>query len=66
MQNELDKLKAIALDQYDADGGEMAECFGEDDYIELIEKHKTAQAAWAWHMRITEARREAGGFYERF
>jgi hypothetical protein len=29
-------------------------------------RSKTAAAAWAWHLRITEARREAGGYYESF
>jgi hypothetical protein len=32
----------------------------------LIAEFKTATAAWAWHLRITEARREAGGYYESF
>jgi len=66
MQNEIDKLKALAVDQYETDGGEMLETFSADDYAELIAEHRTATAAWAWHLRITEARREAGGFYESF
>ena len=66
MQNEIENLKALASNQYEIDGGEMLETFGLADYAELIETHKTATAAWAWHLRITEARREAGGFYESF
>jgi hypothetical protein len=66
MNTEIDKLKTLAADQYEIDGGEMLETFSADDYSELISEHKTAAAAWAWHLRITEARREAGGFYESF
>ena len=66
MQTEIEKLKTLATEQYDADGGEMLETFGASDYAELIAERKTATAAWAWHIRITEARREAGGFYESF
>lgn len=66
MTNEIENLKALAVDQYEIDGGEMLETFDLADYAELIEAHKTAVAAWAWHLRITEARREAGGFYESF
>ncbi len=66
MQTEIEKLKTLANEQYDADGGEMLETFDAADYAELITEHKTATAAWAWHIRITEARREAGGFYESF
>lgn len=65
MQDQLNKLKAIALDQYDADGGEMFECFDDADYLDLLEG-RTADEAWALHLRIVEASREAGGFYERF
>lgn len=66
MQNEIDKLKTLANEQYEIDGGEMLETFDAADYAESIAEHKTATAAWAWHLRITEARREAGGFYESF
>ena len=66
MQTEIEKLKTLASEQYDADGGEMLETFDAADYAELIAECKTAAAAWAWHLRITDARREAGGFYESF
>lgn len=66
MKTEIDKLKTMAIDHYEIDGGEMCETFGAADYAELIEECKTAAAAWAWHLRITEARREAGGYYESF
>jgi hypothetical protein len=66
MQNEIDKLKTLANEQYEIDGGEMLETFDAADYVELIAEFKTATAAWAWHLRITEARREAGGYYESF
>lgn len=66
MQNEIDNLKTLANEQYEIDGGEMLETFDAVDYVELIAEHKTATAAWAWHLRITEARRESGGFYESF
>jgi hypothetical protein len=66
MQNEIDKLKTMAIDHYEIDGGEMRETFDAADYAELIAEFKTAAAAWAWHLRITDARREAGGFYESF
>ena len=66
MQNEIDKLKTLALTKYETDGGEMLETFDEADYAEMIAEKKTARAAWAWHLRITECRREAGGYYEVF
>lgn len=66
MQTEIQNLKTLASEQYDVDGGEMLETFDAGDYAELIAEHKTAVAAWAWHLRLTEARREAGGFYESF
>lgn len=66
MQTEIEKLKTLASEQYETDGGEMLETFDASDYAELIAERKTADAAWAWHLRITEARREAGGYYESF
>lgn len=66
MKTEIDKLKTLATEHYETDGGEMLETFGAADYAELIAEHKTAAAAWAWHLRITDARREAGGYYESF
>jgi len=66
MQTEIDKLKTMAVDHYEIDGGEMLETFDAADYADLIAEFKTATAAWAWHLRITDARREAGGFYESF
>lgn len=66
MTNEIDKLKALAIEHYETDGGEMCETFDASDYADLIAERKTAESAWAWHLRITEARREAGGFYESF
>lgn len=66
MSNEIENLKALAANQYEIDGGEMLETFDLADYVKLLEAHKTAAAAWAWHLRITEARREVGGFYESF
>jgi hypothetical protein len=66
MQTEIEKLKTLAVEQYKTDGGEMLETFDAADYAELIAERKTAAAAWAWHLRITEARREAGGYYESF
>ena len=61
MQTEIDKLKTLAVDHYETDGGEMLETFDAADYAELIAEFETATAAWAWHLRITDARREAGG-----
>lgn len=66
MQTETEKLKTLAIEQYEIDGGEMCETFDAADYAELIAEFKTAAAAWAWHLGITEARREAGGYYESF
>jgi hypothetical protein len=66
MQTEIQNLKTLASEQYEIDGGEMLETFDAADYADLISEHKTAAAAWAWHLRITEARREAGGYYESF
>lgn len=66
MQTEIQNLKTLASEQYETDGGEMLETFDAADYADLIAEHKTATAAWAWHLHITEARREAGGYYESF
>ncbi len=66
MQTEINKLKTLAVEQYEIDGGEMLETFSDGNYSELIAERGTAEAAWEWHLRITEARREAGGFYEAF
>lgn len=66
MQNEIAKLQAIAIERYEIDGGEMLETFDEGDYTQLIAERGSAESAWDWHMQITEARREAGGFYESF
>ena len=66
MKTEVEILKSLALEHYSADGGVMYECFDESDYADLIAECKTAAAAWALHLRINEARREAGGYYEKF
>jgi hypothetical protein len=63
---EIQKLKQMARDLYETDGGEMLECFSDTDYAQLIEQKGTAEKAWAFHLRILEAQREAGGFYESF
>lgn len=63
---EIDKLKQMARDRYEADGGEMFECFSAADYAQIIEEKGTAEKAWVWHLRIVEAQREAGGFHESF
>lgn len=66
MKTEVEILKSLALTNYAVDGGEMYECFDASDYADLIAECKTADAAWAYHLRITEARREVGGYYEKF
>ena len=66
MTNQIEALKTMAIKNYETDGGVMAETFGATDYADLIEYCGTADAAWAMHLRITEARRESGGFYESF
>lgn len=58
------KLRDMARAKYEEDGGEMLETFDTSDYSQAVMRHGSAEAAWADHMRITEARREAGGYYE--
>lgn len=61
---EIEKLKQMAIDKYAEDYGVMNECFDDADYAEAIAKDGTAEAAWAWHIRIVEAQREAQACYE--
>ena len=63
---QIKELEQIARDRYEQDGGIMFECCGPDDLAEMIDAEGGVDEAWAMHMRITEARREAGGYYERF
>ena len=63
---QIKELERIAIDRYEQDGGIMAECYGHAELAEMIDAEGGIDAAWAMHMRITEARREAGGYYERF
>ena len=56
--DEVAKLKQMAIDRYGEDGGVMCECFSEQDYVEAIAKDGTAEAAWAWQVRIVEAQKE--------
>ena len=64
-QAQIDKLKQIAVDKYDQDGGTMYECSDEQDYIDAIEESGTASKAWKSHLEIHEIRKEVGGYYER-
>jgi hypothetical protein len=66
IQAEAAKLRQLAINNYDKDGGEMAECFDQADYEREVAEQGGAEQAWAWNLRITEARREAGGYYEAF
>lgn len=64
MIDQVAKLKQIAIDKYDEDGGTMCECSSEQDYRDLIAKHGTAKKAWKAELEILEMRRENGGYYE--
>jgi hypothetical protein len=60
-------LQQISIDRYEDDGGIMYECFDRAELAELIDAQDgDVEAAWKYHMRITEARRESGGYYEKF
>lgn len=62
---EVNKLRDMAMRNYDADEGMMYECTDEKGYQEMVKGYRTADAAWAAHMDILPARREIGGYYER-
>lgn len=64
IMTEVEKLKQMAIDRYAVDGGVMHECFDAEDYAEAIAKDGTAEAAWAWHIRIVEAQRETQACYD--
>jgi hypothetical protein len=66
IQAEAAKLRQLAITNYVEDGGEMAECFDQSDYEREVLEQGSAEKAWAWNLRITEVRRENGGFYEAF
>jgi hypothetical protein len=66
IQAEVVKLRQMAIDKYEEDGGTMYECFSQQDYVNEVVEHGSADAAWAWNIRIVEASREAGGYYEKF
>lgn len=61
---EIEKLKKMAIDLYNVDDGEMSECFDAEDYAEAIARHGTAEAAWAWHLRIVGAQKETQACYD--
>ena len=47
---QVQKLKKIAAERYELDGGEMYECTDDAEYADLIDAHGTAAKAWKWHM----------------
>jgi hypothetical protein len=61
---EVEKLKQMAIDRYNEDGGVMYECSEDKDYESEIKQHGTAEAAWAWNLRIVEAQKETQACYE--
>jgi len=63
----IEALKAMAIEKYEEDGGEMCECFSDADVAELLDAEGgSVEKAWAFHMRIVGANREAYGYYEKF
>ena len=66
LKKEVLKLRQIAIDKYDQDGGTMYECSDEQDYIDAIEESGTASKAWKSHLEIHEIRKEISGYYEQF
>lgn len=63
---QIKELAELAITKYEEDGGVMHECFSTEELAELIDAEGSVAAAWAWHIRINEARREAYGYYEKF
>lgn len=62
---ESNKLRELALKNYDIDEGVMYECTDEEGYQAMVKEYGSADAAWAAHIDILPARREAGGYYEK-
>jgi len=61
---EADKLKQLALDNYELDGGTTTECCDHADRVELIKQHGSAAAAWAAQIRKYETTREIQACYD--
>ena len=61
---EVAKLREIAEQRYSEDGGVMAECWDAASYEAAIRKDGTAEAAWAFHLRVVDANKEACAYYE--
>jgi len=57
-QEQVDKLKQMAIDLYNEDAGFMYECTSDAEYVALIKEHGTAKKAWAWHMCIINIKRD--------
>ena len=64
LKKEVLKLRQIAIDKYDQDGGTLHECSNEQDYIDAVKESGTAAKAWKDHLEIHEIRKEIGGYYE--
>ena len=63
---QINELSELAITKYEEDGGVMHECFSTEDKAKLIDAEGSVAAAWAMHIRINEANREAYGYYEKF
>jgi hypothetical protein len=55
---EAQKLRWIAAERYDLDGGTMFECTTIDGYNILIREHGTAEAAWEAELKLVDLRSE--------
>lgn len=61
---EVEKLRQMAIDNYETDHGFMCECSDQADYEAAIAEHGTAAKAWSLHMRCIEAQKETQAYYD--
>ncbi len=59
------RLREIAVERYEEDGGTMCECFGEADYAAALEEsHGDPEAAWKAQVERVAVRREIQACYD--
>jgi hypothetical protein len=63
-QTQIARLQQYANELYEVDGGEMRETYTDTDYAGAIAQHKTAKAAWDYHIQTWNSRKETQAVYD--
>lgn len=61
---QIQKLKQMAKDRYNEDGGVMYECTDNAGYESWIDTYGTARKAWNVHMQVLVIQEENTGYFE--